>query len=649
MTLGRLLAAAISAMFLVALIGVEAIHLRSAHVHLQRQLESLSQDAATSLGLSLGALLSGGDPALAETVINPAFDRGHYERIEYLSADGERVVSRHLPAREGNYPAWFVRVFPLHAPTAESLVSAGWRQAGRVRVTVHPRFAYEQLWETARDTVVYLLLIYTAALLVLRLVLRGVLRPLAAVEIAAQAISARRFVTLRLRPSTRELARVVEVMNALSLKVSEALDAEKRRAERLQAAAYHDEVTGLLNSRGFAARFESMYEGEDEPFTGVLAMVELADLGAINREIGAERCDALLRVLLKAMEEAAAAAGGFAGRWGAGGALTVLTLPQMRPAGARETLAALRGRLRLALRESGLEAHDPVFCGAAEAGEGRPALHALAHSAEEALLSARDAADGIALADAALAGADSAAQDTAGWVREAIGAARLRLMGQAAYRTSDHRVLHTEIMARLYDAAGREMTAAQFMPVVVAQGLGEDLDRAMIERVLRDARGGKDHLSINVSARSLERPAFLTWLEQRLARERPLAARLTFELAEYGVVRNEAAAAQLARAVARAGAAFAIDDFGLHRDSLTLMQHLRPAYVKLAGVHLPRLVADSGARFFAESLVRAARQLDIPVFAQGVEDEAAFQAVGPVGFAGYQGRLGGGPAPWPGA
>jgi hypothetical protein len=138
MTVGRLLAAAISALFLVALVGVEAIHLRSAQRHLQQQLESLAQDAATSLGLSLGVLLRGGDPALAETVINPAFDRGHYERIEYLAVTGEHIVNRHLPAGEGDYPAWFVRAFTLHAPTAESLVSAGWNQAGRVRVTVRP-------------------------------------------------------------------------------------------------------------------------------------------------------------------------------------------------------------------------------------------------------------------------------------------------------------------------------------------------------------------------------------------------------------------------------------------------------------------------------------------------------------------------------
>jgi len=99
--------------------------------------------------------------------------------------------------------------------------------------------------------------------------------------------------------------------------------------------------------------------------------------------------------------------------------------------------------------------------------------------------------------------------------------------------------------------------------------------------------------------------------------------------------------------VVGAGAAFAIDNFGVHGECLALMQRLHPAYVKLAGVQVRRIVADSGARFFAESVVRAARQLDIPVFAHHVEDEVTYQLIGSLGFAGYQGNLGGGPTPWP--
>jgi EAL domain-containing protein (putative c-di-GMP-specific phosphodiesterase class I)/GGDEF domain-containing protein len=643
MTLGRQLSYAISAIFLVALIGIEAIHLRSAQSHLQRQLESLAQDAATSLGLSLGALLRSGDAVLAETIINPAFDRGHYEKIEFLSPTGETLVSKNLPPEQGKYPHWFVRLFPLQEPTAESLVSAGWRQLGKVRVTVHPRFAYEQLWTTARDTVVYLLLIYAAALFALRVFLRGVLRPLAAVEAAAQAISSRNFVTLKLRPSTRELARVVEAMNSLSGKVREAVESESHRAETLQAAAYRDPVTGLLNGRGFAARFESIYEGGQESFVGVLALVEIFDLGTINRALGPERCDDLLRSVYSQMGEVAKAAGGFAGRWTGG--LTIMAMPQLRSAGAREQLAALRTRASLALKEFGIDRADRIYCAGVE-GHGRiTSMQALVRSAEEAVLQARESADGVVILDAPAA-SDTGAHSFA-TVRDALDGGRLHLVGQTVYRMSDHRILHTEILARLRDASGHEMSAAEFMPIIAAHGLGEELDKRVVERVIQAAKRRDDVLSINLSMRSIERPEFLEWLAGFLERERATARRLVFEVAEHGVVKNESAAAALVRAIKPSRAGFAIDQFGVHRDSLALARRLMPVYIKLAGAHTPRMLTDSGARFFAESLVRAARQLDIPVIAQNIEEDSTFQALGAIGFSGYQGNLIGLPRPWP--
>ena len=644
--LGRQVGWVVSAIFFFALVGVQAIHLRSTHASLQRQLESLAQDAATSLGLSLGVLLRDGDTALAETVINPAFDRGHYQRIEYLGANGERLVSRSLGPVQGRYPEWFARLFELHAPTAESLVSGGWRQLGKVQVTVHPRFAYEQLWQTARDTLIYLLFIYAAALIALRIFLRDILRPLVAVESAALAIAARNFVTLRLRPSTRELARVVEAMNTLSRKVNEALEAETRRAERLQDAAYRDPVTGMLNARGFAARFEASYEGEREPFAGILALVELAELAAINRRLGAERCDALLRELYGTLQETAAAAGGFAGRWT--GALTVLALPRTAVDAAYKNLASVRKDACAALKQAGLARYDRIVCGAVEITGPAPLRHIVA-AADAALVRAREAANGVVVLRASPP-AVTAAKPTAevlSLVADAVAGKRIDLAGQSAYRLSDHRPLHTEIMARLRDTGGREMTAAEFLPAVNAQGLGEQLDRAVIEKVLDAARRREEPVSINVSFRSVEQETFLRWLLPLLQGDRALAGRLVFEMTENGVAQNEAAAVSFAQVLAAVGAGFALDNFGIRRDSLAYVQRLRPAYIKLAGAHTRSMVANSGARFYAESLVSAARQLDIPVIAQNVEDEAMFHAIAALGFSGYQGNLGGRPSPWP--
>lgn len=473
------------------------------------------------------------------------------------------------------------------------------------------------------------------------------MKPLAAVEAAAQAISARNFVTLRMRPSTRELARVVEAMNSLSRKVNEALESETRRAERLQDAAYRDPVTGLLNARGFAARFESSYEGEREPFAGVFAFVELAELGAINRRLGSERCDALLRELSAAMQEAAASCGGFAGRWS--GALTVLALPGMSADAALRGLGSLRKEVREALKRLSLTRHDKVSCGGVEVPRGLAPVRHLAAAADAALRQARESADGIMVLRAAPSEAQAAkpASEVVALLADALAAQRVQLVGQVAYRLSDHRALHTEIFSRLRDASGREITAAQFLPVVAAQGSGELLDRVIISQAIEAARAQADTISLNVSIRSVEQESFVQWLLLLLQGDRRLASRLVFEMSESAVLQNEPAVAAFARALAAAGAAFALDNFGLRRDSLALAQRLRPAYIKLAGAQTASMLTNSGARFYAESVIAAARQLDIPVIAQNVEDESLFQAIAALGFAGYQGNLGGRPSPWP--
>lgn len=632
-----------SALFLGVIVGVAALNLLSAHTHLQRQLESTAQDAATSLGLSLGTLLRNGDAALAETVINPVFDRGHYEQIEYRDARGERVVMKTLPAEHGGYPKWFVRLLPLGSPTAESLVSAGWQQLGKVRVTVHPRFAYEQLWTSVRDTLLYLALLFLAALAALRLILRGLLRPLAAVEAAAQSISERRYVTLGLRPATRELARVVDAMNLMSRKVSETIDAEVRRAEALQALAFRDEVTGLPNARGFATRFEALYETGESPFRGVLALVELGALAALNAQLGAERCNQLLASLGRVLGEVAAGRGGVAGRWS--GARFIAALPGAGAADGAALLQDVRGRFRVVLGEYGRADHDAMYCAGVEAAPERSRLDALARAAEEALQRSREHPEGLILVSGAASASVTA--DRAATVLEALAARRLSLVGQVASRMSDHRALHTEIFARLRDAGGQEILAAQFVPVIAARGMSPELDRTVIEAVAGHMRGREDAVSVNLSARSVAHPGFVEWLVAMLRADRAIAGRMVFELPEHGAVQAEADLLAFAQAVRGAGSAVALDHFGAHQQSLALMQRLRPAYVKLAAAHTAAILADEGARFYAESLVRAARPLDIPVIAQNIEDDDSFRAISPVGFSGYQGNLGGRPAPWP--
>jgi EAL domain-containing protein (putative c-di-GMP-specific phosphodiesterase class I) len=348
----------------------------------------------------------------------------------------------------------------------------------------------------------------------------------------------------------------------------------------------------------------------------------------------------------EAAQGAAASAGGFAGRWKGG--LTALALPGLTLDTGREGLAALRAEARAAVKRAGLARHDKVFCGGVEVRAGRVPLRHIVAAAETALAQARESAEGVVLLRVAAPATDESqppAQMLA-LVAEALASGAVTLAAQVAYRVSDHRPLHTEIMARVRDASGRDVAAAEFLPAVSAQGLAEQLDRAVIERVAQLAPPGAGAISVNLSIRSLEQEAFVQWLVALLRRQRELAARLVFEVAETAAERNETAVVAFALELAGTGAALALDNFGLRRDSLALAQRLRPAYIKLAGTHIATMVSHSGARFYAESLIAAASQLDIPVIAQNVDDEAVFQAIAGLGFAGYQGDLGGRPALW---
>ena len=301
MTLFRQLFFGASLLFLLVLAGVEAIYLSNARLYLQQQLESHSQDSATSLSLWLATVKPFEDRALIETVVNTAFERGYYQSIRVVSTSGETLAEKELPPAQGEVPVWFTRLFPLHPPSAEALISAGWRQLGRVLVTSHPNFAYLQLWHTGVQTLALLLLVYALTLIALRVFLATLLRPLSAIERAATAIGERDFSAITLKPKARELARVVAAMNSLSAKIRFVIESESARAQTLQREAYRDPVTGLLNRRGLEHDLAGLLHAERDVFSGVFVLLELERFKEYNLHRGYQRADELLALVAQAI------------------------------------------------------------------------------------------------------------------------------------------------------------------------------------------------------------------------------------------------------------------------------------------------------------------------------------------------------------
>ncbi|MFZ2540932.1 MAG: LapD/MoxY N-terminal periplasmic domain-containing protein, partial [Gallionella sp.] len=288
--------------FTVILGGTEAIYIRNAHKYLQEQLASHAQDAATSLGMALPAAMAENDMVLAEVTINALFDRGYYQSIRVLDTQGQTVVLKTLPPILGEMPQWLAKVMPLEMPSAESLISKGWRQLGRVVVSSHPNFAYKQLWRTLLEVTLGLTLLYGLSLLALYSFLTRILKPLRAIEDVANAIRARDFQQISSIPRTRELHNVVNAINSMSSMLHNIIEHEVHQVMRFRDESTKDALTGLKNRRAFEVYVESLLKDSKNLGSGAMFMLQIDDFQGFNMRHGFGQGDVLLKDISVALQ-----------------------------------------------------------------------------------------------------------------------------------------------------------------------------------------------------------------------------------------------------------------------------------------------------------------------------------------------------------
>lgn len=635
MKLGRLLFGGLTIIFLLVLAGVETIHVQLTRQSLQLQLDAHANETATALALSLGILLKEPDAVLAQTVINPVFDRGYYRSIRFIAMDGSAIVSRNLTPETNGSPDWFRRVFHLDDPVGQALVSSGWKQLGRVLVQAHPEHTYRQLWETATGTLLWLCVLFAIALFAAWRLLVGILRPLEAVEAAAIEIGERRFPEVRIAAGTREIASVVAAINALSAKLRESMAHEEARAGRLIREAYEDLGTGTLNAHGFAQRAGALLDGETDIGSGAIVMLSIAHLEDLNRAEGIAAGDTLLSAFGAALINSCAPLGGLVGH--DRGASFLVLLPHMERGQAE---AWARQALGLADARTPCTAGLGWFDGAIQ-------FHELQQLARLAHAQARQSGETLRVLDFN-PGMSGTAQDWKARIESACDSGRIDLYGQRVESLPRGRVLHVEVTSRLIEADGAEMPAALFVPIASRHGLLPRLDAEVLTRLrpllARDA-ARRDLLAVNVSGASLRDAGYLATVRALLADKDCEAARLVFEVNTQGVAVDTKVTADFAALVRRAGAELALDDIELSSTTLLLTRELLPAYVKLSPAATRDLGNHAELRYLVESVVALLRPLEIAVLAKGVENESAIAVLETCGVNGFQGYAASRPAP----
>ena len=172
-------------------------------------------------------------------------------------------------------------------------------------------------------------------------------------------------------------------------------------------------------------------------------------------------------------------------------------------------------------------------------------------------------------------------------------------------------------------------------------GLIQEIGLWVLRQAVRDALDwpAHVHVSVNVSPVQLETGVFAEELISILQRENFPPERLSIEITETALFRDEQLAGGSVRKISSHGVALSLDDFGTGYSSLNYIRHYPLNYIKLDKSFVNDVLVDAGCTAIIHGMIRMAEDLRVDIVAEGVETQEQFDWLMSHGCSHAQGYL----------
>lgn len=211
-------------------------------------------------------------------------------------------------------------------------------------------------------------------------------------------------------------------------------------------------------------------------------------------------------------------------------------------------------------------------------------------------------------------------------LRRAFEEGAFSVVYQPQVETDTGLVMGVEALLRWSDPAKEAGSPADFVPILERTGLigavGEWVLREACTRIRHmSSRGRPLILSVNLSPRQFSESGLVDRIATVLEQCRFPANRLEVEITE-SMIENLEYARQTIVALRALGVRVVIDDFGIGYSSLNHLKLLPVAGLKLDRSFVAGMLANRHDKLITESIIHLARELNLEVVAEGVEDVA---------------------------
>jgi EAL domain-containing protein (putative c-di-GMP-specific phosphodiesterase class I) len=207
-------------------------------------------------------------------------------------------------------------------------------------------------------------------------------------------------------------------------------------------------------------------------------------------------------------------------------------------------------------------------------------------------------------------------------LRAAVAGRDIRVVYQPVVHTVTGRITGVEALAR-WTSDGRDVPPDVFIRVAEETGLVVSLGDLVLEQVAGDAQalaaaaGGDIDICVNVSAKQLREPDFVTKIDHAVGTMS--GAALVLELTERDGVGGDEASLEAMRTLAGSGVKFAIDDFGVGFSSISYLQHMPIHIIKADSAFSQNIDQDERACALLRSITLMGEALGLDVIVEGIE------------------------------
>ena len=404
---------------------------------------------------------------------------------------------------------------------------------------------------------------------------------------------------------------------------------ERKQLEKdLAFQAGHDSLTNLANRKTLHDKFpDHLRKAQESGWGLVIMLLDLDRFKEINDTLGHHFGDLVLNQVGPRLQEQCTEKMATIARLG-GDEFALTITSQLSLTDLTEMAESIVNALRKPFNAGGINVTVGASLGMAIYPQHGKTSHDLLRAADVAMYDAKRKSAGVVIYDEVIDAYSATRLQVASDLNKAVANRELVLHYQPKIDVASKAITGFEALVRWDHPQQGLLFPDQFIDLVEMSEIIHPFTKQIIEIAMADKKSleskGFDYpIAINLSARNLIDDSYISWIESELNRHDLPSSSIEIELTESAVMQEPEVAIGLLEQTSTRGIKIAIDDFGTGHSSLSYLKNLPVTSVKVDKSFVINMTTDKQYLAIVQTTLALARDLELKVIAEGVEDEQA--------------------------